>query len=130
MEILMFFIEIFIAVLLSVSAVVSLKRPLAHLLSELCGTTQRAEFWARYTNIMLFITPLLGVITFGRTMPSPRYQFYFPERIIPKRFVRSIHCLGHHRFSACALYSGKNRIGRPKQRETEHAKQSNPIKRA
>jgi hypothetical protein len=77
MEILTFFIEIFIALLLSVSAVVSLKRPLSHLLSELCGTTQRAEFWARYTNIMLFITPLLGVITFGRTMPSPDINFIF-----------------------------------------------------
>jgi hypothetical protein len=77
MEILTFFIEIFIALLLSVSAVVSLKRPLAHLLSELCGTTQRAEFWARYTNIMLFITPLLGVIMFGRNMPSPEINFIF-----------------------------------------------------
>lgn len=77
MEVLTFFMEIFIALVLSVSAVLSLKKPLSHLLAELCGTPQRAEFWARYTNMMLFITPLLGVIMFGRNTPSPDINFIF-----------------------------------------------------
>ena len=75
MEILTFFVEVVVGLLVSTAAVVSLNKPLAHLLSELCGTSERAEFWARYTNIMLYITPLLGVVMFGRITPSPDIDF-------------------------------------------------------
>ena len=50
-----------IALSLTISLmIVYLMQPvLQRLLAELCGTTQRASFWSRFSQIMLVISPLL-----------------------------------------------------------------------
>jgi len=62
MDFVAFLVEILVGLVVSVAAILSLNKPLSQLLIELCGTNERAKFWTRYTIIMLFITPLLGVV--------------------------------------------------------------------
>ncbi len=42
----------------SLFVVVYLRRHLGRLLVELCGTKERADFWAAFSNIILMLVPL------------------------------------------------------------------------
>ena len=49
-------------------AVTHLLSPLLkELLAETCGTAQRAAFWVTFTQLMLFMAPLLLVVFFTKT---------------------------------------------------------------
>lgn len=65
MDIIIFTVEIALALLISAAAIATLNQPLRTLLGELCGTDQRSLFWTRYTHLMLVITPLFLVVLFG-----------------------------------------------------------------
>jgi len=45
--------------LVSFSAVAYLAPALRHILIDLCGTTERANFWTAFSNLSLVLTPLI-----------------------------------------------------------------------
>jgi len=55
-------IAIFLSTTISATVVMFIKSGLRDMLIETCGTEKRADFWVMYTQIMLFISPLLVVI--------------------------------------------------------------------
>lgn len=63
----LFLVEVFICVGISFSVVYLLKPLLREILVDTCGTQTRAEFWVMFTQLMLFIAPLLIVIFFAPT---------------------------------------------------------------
>lgn len=75
MDVIVFLVEIGVGFIVGVAAILSLNKPLSLLLVELCGTKDRAAFWARYTNMMLFITPLLSVVLFANPGSSLLIDF-------------------------------------------------------
>jgi uncharacterized membrane protein YhaH (DUF805 family) len=52
-----------VPLLAGLSAVRYLKKVLWQVLVDLCGTTERAEFWARVSAVLIAATPLLFVMT-------------------------------------------------------------------
>lgn len=62
-----FIIEVFLCLGISLTVVMLLKPFLRNLLIETCGTTERAGFWVMFTQIMLIISPLLIVIYYAPT---------------------------------------------------------------
>ncbi len=63
----LFLLEVFICIGISFSMLYLLKPLLREILVEACGTKTRAEFWVMFTQLMLFIAPLLIVIFFAPT---------------------------------------------------------------
>jgi hypothetical protein len=49
---------------ISVAVMVYLRRPLRALLTDLCGTADRASFWCAFSNITLFLLPLLFMLDY------------------------------------------------------------------
>jgi hypothetical protein len=60
-----------IAICLSISLAVNylLKGLLTDVLTETCGTEKRAAFWAMFTQLMLYLAPLLIVVYFAPADP-------------------------------------------------------------
>jgi len=48
----------------SFAIVVFLKVPLGRILVELCGTSERAEFWAAFTNVSIMLVPLIFALQY------------------------------------------------------------------
>lgn len=63
----LFYFALQIVVSLSISGiVVAMVTPvLRPVLEDLCGTSDRARFWVRYANMILFLFPMLIVVAFG-----------------------------------------------------------------
>ncbi|MFZ5876121.1 MAG: hypothetical protein ACOYXU_06885 [Nitrospirota bacterium] len=61
-DIAIFATELGIALGLSLAVIVYLRKRLRRILTEICGSGERAEFWSGLTNVMLVITPLLIVL--------------------------------------------------------------------
>lgn len=59
-----FTIEVGLSVAISYSVIRLLMPQLRNVLVEACGTGQRADFWGMFSQLMLFIAPLLIVILF------------------------------------------------------------------
>ncbi len=55
-----FLIEVSLSLTVSIFALVVLKEALQNILTDLCEESHRAEFWTRFTLLMLIIGPLLG----------------------------------------------------------------------
>jgi hypothetical protein len=55
---------------ISVSVMAYLHRPLRSVLTDLCGTADRASFWCAFSNITLFLLPLLFMLDFRPEDPS------------------------------------------------------------
>lgn len=53
---------------LSVATLVHLHRPLRAILTDLCGTSDRASFWCAFSNITLFLVPLIFMLDY---QPEP-----------------------------------------------------------
>jgi hypothetical protein len=49
---------------LSFIVVLYLNRHVRNLLIDLCGTKERADFWRAFSNVVLFLLPLLFVLDF------------------------------------------------------------------
>ena len=47
-------------------------------LIDACGTTGRANFWVVYSDVMIFIAPLVMTIVFGKSSDvyTPTFPFY------------------------------------------------------
>ncbi|MDH5368539.1 MAG: hypothetical protein OEW99_00825 [Gammaproteobacteria bacterium] len=63
----LFLIEVLICIGISFSVLYLLKPLLRQILIDTCGNQTRAEFWVMFTQLMLFIAPLLIVIFFAPT---------------------------------------------------------------
>ncbi|MBF0192763.1 MAG: hypothetical protein HQL99_16750 [Magnetococcales bacterium] len=63
MDALLFFaLQIVVSLVISGIVVAMITPVLRPVLEEMCGTSDRAGFWARYTSIVLFLFPLLIVM--------------------------------------------------------------------
>jgi uncharacterized membrane protein YhaH (DUF805 family) len=65
-----------VTILLSVLVVKYLRSPLKKILVDLCGTTERAEFWLAFTNVTLVLVPLAVALRF-RPLASSWAGFLF-----------------------------------------------------
>ena len=63
----LFLLEVFLCIGISTSVIYLLKPLLREILTDTCGNQTRAEFWVMFTQLMLFIAPLLIVIFFAST---------------------------------------------------------------
>jgi uncharacterized membrane protein YhaH (DUF805 family) len=50
-----------ISVVLALLAVTVVARPLMRLLTDICGTVDRARFWTLYASVLLVVAPVLVV---------------------------------------------------------------------
>ncbi|HEY4541222.1 MAG TPA: hypothetical protein VIG66_02485 [Noviherbaspirillum sp.] len=75
MDVVVFLVEVVVGLVVSIAAMASLNGPLSSLLVELCGTRERARFWTRYTNMMLFLSPLLSVVLFANPLSALQINF-------------------------------------------------------
>jgi MFS family permease len=66
-----FLVEILLSLTVSILALAVLRPALQTILTDLCQGTHRAEFWTRFTLLMLIIGPLLGTFLFS---PAPGFQ--------------------------------------------------------
>ncbi len=74
----LFLIEVGVCALSSLLVVGFLTRPLRRLLLDACGTTERASFWVVYSDVMIFIAPLVTAVMFGKSsdVHAPTLPFY------------------------------------------------------
>lgn len=70
-----FFTQMALCISISLLVMASLHRPLRGLLFDLCGTATRADFWTRYTQLMLLLGPLLSVTLFAEVKYTPVVDF-------------------------------------------------------
>jgi hypothetical protein len=63
----LFAIEILIGLFSAGVVAGVLTRPLRRLLVEACGTTERARFWVLYSDVMLFLAPLVAIAMLGKS---------------------------------------------------------------
>lgn len=61
----LFMLEIALCLGISLVLILLLSRLLRDVLTDMCGTTNRARFWVVFTQLMLVISPLLLVIFFA-----------------------------------------------------------------
>ncbi len=71
----LFSIEIAICLGISITIVSLLKSQLTEVLIETCGTEKRAAFWAMFTQLMLYLAPLLIVVCFSPSGPVTDKSF-------------------------------------------------------
>lgn len=60
-------VEVGLCIGISLGLILLIQPLLRGVLIETCGTEKRADFWARFTQIMLVITPLLLVVYYVPT---------------------------------------------------------------
>ncbi len=64
-QFLLFLIEVAVCLVASGILVVAITRPLRRLLTDVCGTLERANFWVVYCDAMIIIGPLVASVLFG-----------------------------------------------------------------
>ena len=65
-------------------AVVAISGPLHAVLSDICDTERRSRFWLNFSNLMLYLTPMLSVLAFGLSDTS------YGVNVLDPAFVRGI----------------------------------------
>jgi hypothetical protein len=55
----LFLSGVILAAIISSLVVAYLQRPLLRILIDLCGTDDRAKFWIAFSNVTVFLTPIL-----------------------------------------------------------------------
>jgi|SRR3954462_3974938 hypothetical protein len=65
-----FGVEVLIGVLVGAIPFFVLRAPLNRILTDLCGTEDRAAFWARYTGLVLYLAPVLFALVSGSRTPA------------------------------------------------------------
>ena len=54
----------------SIAIVLYLRRPLGHLLTELCGNQHRAEFWTSFSAVTVGLVPVIFALGYRPAMNS------------------------------------------------------------
>jgi hypothetical protein len=61
----LFSIGLAVSLVTSLAVVVYLRAALQRILVELCGTSERARFWAAFTNISVVLVPLIFALQYS-----------------------------------------------------------------
>ena len=88
-DLIIFLIQLFIALSMSVFIVYLLKPYLKEVLRDTCGTQHSAEFWVRFTQLMMIIAPLVIVIFFS-VVDSYQLQFAQPAYILKQTILQTL----------------------------------------
>lgn len=59
-----FIIGLALTMVVALMAIGYLRRHLKAILTDLCGTEERAAFWAAFSNVTLFLTPMIFALHF------------------------------------------------------------------
>ncbi|SRR5216683_6401064 len=71
-----FLLDIALAAVLFVGIVVYVKKHLRTLLIELCGTTERANFWLAFSNVTLVLVPLIFALDYKPELGPERTAIF------------------------------------------------------
>lgn len=63
-SIVVFSIGLALTMIVALLAIGYLRQPLKAILTDLCGTEERASFWAAFSNVTLFFTPVIFALHF------------------------------------------------------------------
>jgi len=88
-ELIIFALQLFVALAISVFVVYLIKPYLKDVLKDTCGTAQSAEFWVRFTQLMMIVSPLMIVVFFSVADP---YQegFSQPVQILKETMLQTL----------------------------------------
>lgn len=75
-SILFFVIEVTLTLLIAALLVRYLRPYLRKMLIDLCGTEERAEFWAAFSNILLIGLPVIFALNYRPIASSPEGLFF------------------------------------------------------
>jgi hypothetical protein len=71
-----FFVGLALTLITALVVVFYLKTPLRHILCDLCGTEQRADFWTAFSNVVLILLPIIFALTRRPTGGSGSEAFF------------------------------------------------------
>jgi hypothetical protein len=74
--ILSFVIEVILTLLASTVLVIYLRPSLRKILIDLCGTEERANFWATFSNILLIGLPAIFALNYRPVARNPEELFF------------------------------------------------------
>jgi hypothetical protein len=80
----MFLIGAAVSLIIASLAVAYLRRPLHALLTDLCGTAERAQFWTAFSSVALLLLPLIFALD-----PPPDTSTRIPVVIVLAGQVKS-----------------------------------------
>jgi len=64
-----------ISMVICILVVAYLRRPLYHILTDLCGTDERARFWAQITHLSFFLISMLMALTYSGYPGQTDYNY-------------------------------------------------------
>jgi len=88
-ELIIFGVQLFIALSMSVFIVYLLTPYLKEVLVDTCGTQHSASFWVRFTQLMMIIAPLVIVIFFS-VADSYQLQQANPAYILKQTILQTL----------------------------------------
>jgi len=88
-ELIIFGIQLLIALSMSVLIIFLLTKYLKEVLTDTCGTNHSAEFWVRFTQIMMVIAPLVIVIFFS-VVDSHQLMLAHPAYILKQTILQTL----------------------------------------
>ena len=83
--------------LASFSVVLYLKPHLKTILTDLCGSTERADFWTAFSNVILLLTPLIFALHYrpdSTQDPSPIFALATQLKLSLAGLITSVVILG------------------------------------
>ena len=81
------FVETGLCLLISIVTIFLIRSSLRGILTEICGTGQRADFWLVWTQIMMIVAPLLPVIFFADARPG---MALYPMEVVKAAMFRTL----------------------------------------
>jgi hypothetical protein len=72
-----FVLEVLLCLAMSLTVITLIKPLLRDVLTETCGTQNRADFWVMFTQLMLVISPLMLVVYFAPTYIKADFNFAY-----------------------------------------------------
>ncbi len=88
-ELIIFAIQLFITLTMSIFIVFLLTPYLKQVLLDTCGTNHSANFWVRFTQLMMIIAPLVIVIFFS-VADSNQLQLANPAYILKQTILQTL----------------------------------------
>lgn len=88
-ELIIFAVQLSIALSMSMLIIYLLMPYLKEVLKDTCGTEHSAEFWVRFTQLMMILTPLVIVIFFSITDSSQLQQLQ-PAYILKRTILQTL----------------------------------------
>ena len=108
-----FFAGLAITMAIVVAALSYLKKPLFLVLSALCGAAERAQFWTAFSNVTLFLVPVviaLSVRPAANDWPGAVFEISTQIEWAIMGFVASVLALGAVLSSNIARWNEPHRV--------------------